>query len=301
MAPVPAAHTVTISLISHTNVGKTTLARTLLRRDVGEVLDQAHVTDRSERYTLIEAEGARLCLWDTPGLGNTVRLMARLRRESSPVGWLLQPGVGPHRRPPALVEPAGDPKRARRGRRHPVPRERRRGSRAGGVRRRGARSPDVDRLSRLAAAEPDGAGAAHAAGRGGGGGGRAPRGAVAGPHRAVADRPRRACPRRLLALLGPGGRALRAARAAAARGAAPAPPDVRGGVDGAQPRRPARVGRADGRLSRRGGARPRDASRRRSARRSPACPGSPRRPRARPWSGSASGSRRGRASWSIGW
>ena len=89
MATGPAAHTVTISLISHTNVGKTTLARTLLRRDVGEVLDQAHVTDQSERYTLIEAEGARLCLWDTPGLGNTVRLMARLRRESSPVGWLL--------------------------------------------------------------------------------------------------------------------------------------------------------------------------------------------------------------------
>ena len=90
MSPVPDATTVTISLISHTNVGKTTLARTLLRRDVGEVLDQAHVTDRSERYTLIETDGARLCLWDTPGLGNTVRLMARLRRESSPVGWLLR-------------------------------------------------------------------------------------------------------------------------------------------------------------------------------------------------------------------
>ena len=33
--------TVTLSLVSHTNVGKTTVARTLLRRDVGEVLDQA--------------------------------------------------------------------------------------------------------------------------------------------------------------------------------------------------------------------------------------------------------------------
>ena len=40
--------TVTLSLISHTNVGKTTLARTLLRRDVGEVFDQAHVTQVSE-------------------------------------------------------------------------------------------------------------------------------------------------------------------------------------------------------------------------------------------------------------
>ena len=34
--------TVSLSLISHTNVGKTTLARTLLRRDVGEVRDAAH-------------------------------------------------------------------------------------------------------------------------------------------------------------------------------------------------------------------------------------------------------------------
>jgi hypothetical protein len=85
----PRAGAVTLSLISHTNVGKTTLARTLLRQDVGLILDQAHVTDKSERYTLIEANGARLYLWDTPGLGNTVRLMGRLRRESSPIGWLL--------------------------------------------------------------------------------------------------------------------------------------------------------------------------------------------------------------------
>ena len=36
--------TVTLSLISHTNVGKTSLARTLLRREIGEVRDQPHVT-----------------------------------------------------------------------------------------------------------------------------------------------------------------------------------------------------------------------------------------------------------------
>ena len=36
---------ITLGLVSHTNVGKTTLARTLLRRDVGEVRDEAHVTD----------------------------------------------------------------------------------------------------------------------------------------------------------------------------------------------------------------------------------------------------------------
>ena len=48
-----------LSLISHTNAGKTTLARTLLRRDVGEVLDQAHVTDESSRFVMLELERAR--------------------------------------------------------------------------------------------------------------------------------------------------------------------------------------------------------------------------------------------------
>jgi hypothetical protein len=86
---VAAAGDVTLSLISHTNVGKTTLARTLLRRDVGEVRDQAHVTGQSERFTLIETDGARLTLWDTPGLGNTVRLVRRLRGQSNPIGWLV--------------------------------------------------------------------------------------------------------------------------------------------------------------------------------------------------------------------
>lgn len=80
---------VTLSLISHTNVGKTTLARTLLRRDVGEVLDQAHVTDESASYVLLEDRGDRLVLWDTPGFGDTARLLRRLRREESPLGWFL--------------------------------------------------------------------------------------------------------------------------------------------------------------------------------------------------------------------
>jgi hypothetical protein len=81
--------TVTLSLISHTNVGKTTLARTLLRREVGEVLDRAHVTEENEAHTLIETEGAVLRLWDTPGFGDTRRLMRRLRREREPLGWFL--------------------------------------------------------------------------------------------------------------------------------------------------------------------------------------------------------------------
>lgn len=81
--------TITLSLISHTNVGKTTLARTLLRRDIGEVLDQAHVTEVSEAHELVALGEDRLMLWDTPGLGDSARLMSRLRNESNPLGWLL--------------------------------------------------------------------------------------------------------------------------------------------------------------------------------------------------------------------
>ncbi|MGD8394519.1 MAG: GTPase domain-containing protein [Candidatus Eiseniibacteriota bacterium] len=82
---------ITLSLISHTNVGKTTLARTLLRRDVGEVLDQAHITDTNQAYTLIEHAGTELRLWDTPGFGDSARLMRRLRAaEDDPLTWFIR-------------------------------------------------------------------------------------------------------------------------------------------------------------------------------------------------------------------
>ncbi len=80
---------ITLSLISHTNVGKTTLARTLLRQDVGEVRDAPHVTAENTSFTMIEAEGTALRLWDTPGFGDTGRLLKRLKRESSPVLWFI--------------------------------------------------------------------------------------------------------------------------------------------------------------------------------------------------------------------
>jgi len=81
---------ITLSLISHTNVGKTTLARTLLRRDVGEAIDQAHVTDISEAYPMIStAEGDELRLWDTPGFGDTARLLKRLKSSERPIGWFV--------------------------------------------------------------------------------------------------------------------------------------------------------------------------------------------------------------------
>jgi len=79
-----------LSLLSHTNVGKTTLARTLLLRDVGEVRDAPHVTEFAEVATLLESpEGDRLDLWDTPGLGDSARLVRRLRSSGQPIGWFL--------------------------------------------------------------------------------------------------------------------------------------------------------------------------------------------------------------------
>jgi hypothetical protein len=81
---------VDLSLISHTNVGKTTLARTLLRRDIGEVGDRPHVTDVAESDVLIESpQGDSLILWDTPGFGDSGRLLKRLRQTDRPLGWFL--------------------------------------------------------------------------------------------------------------------------------------------------------------------------------------------------------------------
>ena len=80
---------VNLSLISHTNAGKTTLARTLLGRDVGEVRDAAHVTDLASGYVLVQAGADSLMLWDTPGFGDTARLLDRLRMAGNPIGWLL--------------------------------------------------------------------------------------------------------------------------------------------------------------------------------------------------------------------
>ncbi len=84
-----ASDIITLSLISHTNAGKTTLARTLLRQDVGEVRDAPHVTLFNESFTLLEDDDFMLRLWDTPGFGDSARLMKRLKRERNPVLWFL--------------------------------------------------------------------------------------------------------------------------------------------------------------------------------------------------------------------
>lgn len=82
--------TISLSLISHTNAGKTTLARTLLSQSVGEVRDEAHVTIASSAYPLIDTtQGDRLVLWDTPGFGDSARLVKRLRQHGNPIGWFM--------------------------------------------------------------------------------------------------------------------------------------------------------------------------------------------------------------------
>ncbi len=79
-----------LALVSHTNNGKTTLARTLLGLDVGEVRDAAHVTERSEAHQLLASDaGDTLQLWDTPGFGDSVRLAKRLAMSGNPIGWFL--------------------------------------------------------------------------------------------------------------------------------------------------------------------------------------------------------------------
>ena len=79
------------ALISHTNNGKTTLARTLVGVDVGEVRDAAHVTVLAEAHTLLATgQGDTLSLWDTPGFGDSVRLLRRLSMAGNPIGWFLR-------------------------------------------------------------------------------------------------------------------------------------------------------------------------------------------------------------------
>ena len=80
-----------LALVSHTNNGKTTLARTLLGTDVGEVRDAAHVTLSSDAHPLLTTPaGDALLLWDTPGFGDSVRLLKRLGIADNPIGWFLR-------------------------------------------------------------------------------------------------------------------------------------------------------------------------------------------------------------------
>ena len=77
-------------LLSHTNIGKTSLARTLLTDDVGQIQDAAHITNQSQRHLLQHTDqGDALWLWDTPGFGDSARLYHRLQQQRHPLGWFL--------------------------------------------------------------------------------------------------------------------------------------------------------------------------------------------------------------------
>jgi hypothetical protein len=81
---------IALSLISHTNIGKTTLARTLLRKDIGLVADRAHVTLENQKYTVLETEaGESLQLWDTPGFPNCQKILSRLQGAKNPIVWIV--------------------------------------------------------------------------------------------------------------------------------------------------------------------------------------------------------------------
>ncbi len=92
---------VELTLVSHTNAGKTTLARTLLQRDIGEVRDAPHVTEIAETHVLLRTQqGDELRLCDTPGFGDSIRLAKRLRQADNPIGWLLREVWDRHRNRP---------------------------------------------------------------------------------------------------------------------------------------------------------------------------------------------------------
>jgi len=78
-----------ISIISHTNIGKTTLARTLLRKDIGRINDAPHVTSEPERHVYLEGKDDTIWLWDTPGFGHVGKLLTRLERENGKIGWIM--------------------------------------------------------------------------------------------------------------------------------------------------------------------------------------------------------------------
>ena len=85
IAPV----TIALALVSHTNAGKTSLLRTLLDREVGEVADRPDVTTGIDEHELVATEDARLVVLDTPGLGDSEALPARLQRRPW-VAWMLR-------------------------------------------------------------------------------------------------------------------------------------------------------------------------------------------------------------------
>ena len=74
--------TLNIALASHTNTGKTSLLRTLIKRDVGEVSNRENVTKKSSGYFLLNEQNARLKIWDTPGFNNINNLIDNINKNN---------------------------------------------------------------------------------------------------------------------------------------------------------------------------------------------------------------------------
>ena len=80
-----------IFVVAHTNVGKTTLLRTLLGKDVGEIDDAPDVTLATVAYDLVnDHESGALRLWDTPGFSDSFRLAKRLLQKKRWVAWVVR-------------------------------------------------------------------------------------------------------------------------------------------------------------------------------------------------------------------
>ena len=84
--------TIALSLISHTNVGKTTLARTLLGRDIGEVRDAEHVTHTAERH--VWSKRCKATPWSgwscgTPPVLVTANGWPSASRKGNRLGWFM--------------------------------------------------------------------------------------------------------------------------------------------------------------------------------------------------------------------
>lgn len=70
-----------LAVIGHTNTGKTSVLRSLLRdASLGEVADAPGTTRESRRYTLRVGAADDAVFWDTPGLENAALALEHLRR-----------------------------------------------------------------------------------------------------------------------------------------------------------------------------------------------------------------------------
>ncbi len=76
--------TIRLAVIGHTNTGKTSVLRTLLRdASLGEVADEPGTTRESREYRLRLAGNDAAAFWDTPGLENAALALEHLRRVES--------------------------------------------------------------------------------------------------------------------------------------------------------------------------------------------------------------------------